>query len=292
MREIPYSEIFGSIQGEGVMTGYLTTWLRLVGCNLKCDGFGQKDPTDATTYELPYKTVDFTKYERLEDLPVFEKGCDSSYSWYKGFKKFVRKATVTELANKIIECTDRTFGTKMRECNRHPKTGNHIQLGITGGEPLLYQKEIGQLLKHLKNVKKVNFGNIAIETNGTRRIEDPELLDYMNNEDVYISISPKLYHVSGEVGAVKPDVIDHLAAQAKVHWIKFVVNNDPRCWDEIDECLSQLETRGDIWVMPVGATQESQQREEIPKIANEALKRGFYVSARVHTYLWGNTIGT
>ena len=49
-----YSEIFKSIQGEGHYTGVPTTWLRFFGCNLECNGFGQDDPTDPSTYKLPY----------------------------------------------------------------------------------------------------------------------------------------------------------------------------------------------------------------------------------------------
>ena len=51
-REHLYSEIFHSIQGEGYYTGYPTLWLRLWACNLQCHGFGQKDPTDESTYIL------------------------------------------------------------------------------------------------------------------------------------------------------------------------------------------------------------------------------------------------
>lgn len=293
MKQIPYSEIFGSIQGEGWLTGYLTTWIRLVGCNLKCDGFGQKDPTNPETYDLPYQRVDFSKYEKLEDLPVFEKGCDSSYSWYKDFKRFVKKATIPELADKLVEVTEKSFGMDLRKYNGHPRTGNWVQLGITGGEPMLYQKEIGELLEHLEG-NDIYFQNYTIETNGTKPLEAQELLDFMDHTPggVCFSISPKLYHVSGEKNAVLPEVIDQIANIAHDYWIKFVVNSDPRCWDEIDECLSKMTNRGDIWVMPVGATSEQQQGPEIAKIATEALRRGFYVSARVHTYLWGNQIGT
>ena len=53
-----YSEIFRSIQGEGVYTGVPTVWLRLFGCNLECNGFGQKDPTDPSTYVLPYQEIE------------------------------------------------------------------------------------------------------------------------------------------------------------------------------------------------------------------------------------------
>ena len=50
-----YSEIFRSIQGEGVYTGVPTVWLRMFGCNLECNGFGQDDPTDPDSYLLPYQ---------------------------------------------------------------------------------------------------------------------------------------------------------------------------------------------------------------------------------------------
>ena len=81
-----YSEIFRSIQGEGHYTGHPTMWLRYFGCNLECNGFGQKNPKDPSTFVLPYKNIDVSGFKKLEDLPVFTHGCDSSYSWSKKFK--------------------------------------------------------------------------------------------------------------------------------------------------------------------------------------------------------------
>jgi len=54
-KEYLYSEIFDSIQGEGTYTGVHTLWLRFFLCNLQCNGFGQIDPTDTSTYELPLR---------------------------------------------------------------------------------------------------------------------------------------------------------------------------------------------------------------------------------------------
>ena len=65
-----YSEIFRSIQGEGVYTGVPTVWLRMFGCNLECNGFGQKDPTDPSTYVLPYQEIDLKDISVPEQLPV------------------------------------------------------------------------------------------------------------------------------------------------------------------------------------------------------------------------------
>ena len=42
--------------------------------------------------------------------------------------------------------------------------------------------------------------------------------------------------------------------------------------------------------MPVGATIEGQNLVAAD-VADQAIYRGYNVSARVHTYLWGNAIG-
>ena len=64
-----YSEIFHSIQGEGHYTGVPTAWIRFFLCNLQCNGFGQKDPTNPDTYELPFEDFDISTVKRVEDLP-------------------------------------------------------------------------------------------------------------------------------------------------------------------------------------------------------------------------------
>ena len=83
-----YSEIFYSIQGEGHYTGVPTAWIRFFLCNLQCNGFGQIDPTNPHTYELPYEDFDAKKVNRVEDLPVWKHGCDSSYTWAKNDKHY------------------------------------------------------------------------------------------------------------------------------------------------------------------------------------------------------------
>ena len=97
-----YSEIFKSIQCEGHYTGVTTVWLRFFGCNLECNGFGQKDPTDPSTYELPYLELPLHPMQTIEALPVFKYGCDSSYSWSKRFKHLQKNETVEEVATRLL----------------------------------------------------------------------------------------------------------------------------------------------------------------------------------------------
>ena len=78
---VRYSEIFFSFQGEAELAGKPAVWLRFFGCNLNCHGFGQKNPTDPSTYVLPYESFDVSTVNHVNDLPVWKTGCDSSYSW-------------------------------------------------------------------------------------------------------------------------------------------------------------------------------------------------------------------
>ena len=47
----------------------------------------------------------------------------------------------------------------------------------------------------------------------------------------------------------------------------------------------------DVWIMPVGSTKE-QQEEVQEAICIEAVDRGYNFSARVHSWVFGNKVGT
>ena len=75
--------------------------------------------------------------------------------------------------------------------------------------------------------------------------------------------------------------------------IKFVCNGSKEAWDEIESMVNtirNLEINFPISIMPVGATIEGQRLVD-SDVATEAVARGYHISARVHTYLWGNRIG-
>ena len=75
--------------------------------------------------------------------------------------------------------------------------------------------------------------------------------------------------------------------------LKFVCNGTKEAWEEIQEktnVLRKMEVNFPVSIMPVGATVEGQKLVD-SQVATEAVARGYHISARVHTYLWGNTIG-
>lgn len=297
---IRYSEKFYSIQGEGLYTGKPTIWLRLFSCNLNCDGFGQKDPTDTTSYILPYKDVDVNRITMLEELPVFKYGCDSSYSWSAKFKHLQHSDTPDNVAHSLHNL----IPTLHYSLNNLPREQHPIHLCFTGGEPLVKpnQKQVCAVLNSYMNLygNKMPY-NITFETNGTQKITN-ELADILLNKElpfkVLLSYSPKLFHVSGEPAerALKPDVIKYNYDLLQSDFtLKFVLNDNQKAWDEMEEYLDDLNylipgVRRFVYIMPVGADKDSQD-DIAGKIADMALSKGYAVSARVHAYLWNNPIG-
>jgi 7-carboxy-7-deazaguanine synthase len=259
--------------------------------------FGQKDPTNAATYELPYSLIDVSKYKSMSELPVFSHGCDSSYSWANRFKSLAIDKTEKEIVDEIISLgisnLGLEFNPKDRIFWRHPKTKNISQLCFTGGEPMLYQKAISAILNELKQ-RYIAPPLITIETNATKMIEQLELPSYSH---LHLSCSPKLYSVSGERDAVKLDVIKKYIGFASSGALKFVHNGTQEAWDELDGYIEELSNlikynNWDIWIMPVGSTLESQDTTYLSNLVTEALRRGYYISHRVHISVFGNKIGT
>ena len=279
-----YSEIFRSIQGEGHYTGVPTTWLRFFGCNLECNGFGQDDPTDPSTYKLPYKDFDLIDVKNVEDLPVWKYGCDSSYSWSKKFAKIQKNETCEEVAKRLYD--------QMYDENTH--------IAFTGGEPLMKaaQKNTVKILDEMDQLfGRKRFTNITWETNGTRPL-DPILHNYLQSiehtTEFFFSVSPKLWSVAGEKEGIQPEIVKQYHDLSEVGQLKFVCNGTDEAWDEIEDSIVKFRKVGvdyPIWIMPVGATEESQ--DEVAKeITIQTMDRGYNVSARVHCYIFGNQIGT
>ena len=291
-----YSEIFHSIQGEGHYTGVPTAWIRFFLCNLQCNGFGQINPTDPSTYELPFEEFDASTVNRVEDLPVWDKGCDSSYTWSKKFKHLMGQKTAVELANQIVD----TIKTDSNPDGLflHPLSGQHQHLCFTGGEPLMRhaQEAVVGILKELHKQKNLP-GSITFETNGTQELTD-DFVKYMTaiDPEIFFSISPKLWTVAGEKAskAIRPQNIVEYLSVSPHGQLKFVVGNRDEQWTEMESVITQFRDVGvylPVWVMPVGAREE-EQAATAGDVAKRAFQRGYNVAARVHVHLFGNLIGT
>lgn len=298
------SEHFLSIQGEGKYTGVPTAWVRFFKCNLQCNGFGQSDPTNPETYILPYKEFDASSINKMEDLPVWKYGCDSSYSWSAKFKHLQQKLTASQICDLVEQDMMNEFNPKGKFF--HPKSKTLTHMCFTGGEPLLKNSQEGiiDILDEFKS--RMNYPTeITIETNGTQPLSEEMYKRFawdniFEEANIFFSVSPKLFTVSGEKNekAIRPEIV-RTYTSVGTGQLKFVMGSNPEQWEELDEVIEQFREAGVYWpvhIMPVGATEEGQLGEygshaDAGEVANMAIARGYNVSARVHVYLFGNTIG-
>jgi len=304
MSKIRVSEIFRSVQGEGHRTGVLSVWVRLFGCNLRCAGFMTENPVDEANKEKQLTFVNPKDYTSIFDLPVIPFGCDSLYAIDARFKHLA--TDFKDAASLVDTIKPLLYDNKWV----HPLTHNSIDLCFTGGEPLMQQGAIIEILKEcgVENWKHHKTGpfhygdtapkEIQFETNGTSKLK-PEFVDFLNANpiNVHWNISPKLHNVSGEKDAIN---IENIVSYSKATFtksgcLKFVVNEREECWTELHSIVAKLREAGcefPIYIMPVGATKEQQSDEKVlAAIANRAIENGYHVSGRLHAILFGNTAG-
>jgi organic radical activating enzyme len=291
-------------------TGCNTVWLRYWGCNLQCSGFGQKDPTNPETYILPYKDFDVALVNRLEDLPVWDYGCDSSYTWSKKFKCLSHSDTAEDLAKKLMDLMTADHNPYGTFLNDYSQSETHMC--FTGGEPLLaksqrdtialmqeFEKYTGGIMPGTTMRRSNNLPRyVTFETNGTQNLTK-EFSDYFKDISQYtrimFSVSPKLFTVSGERNekAIKPEVVKSYSNISTKGQLKFVLGPEDRQWDELDRVVKEFRAAGvsyPVFIMPVGATEAGQQAVA-KEVTLRALSLGYNVSARVHVSIFGNEIG-
>lgn len=302
--KIRYSEIFYSFQGEAELAGKPTVWIRFFGCNLECNGFGQTEPTNPDSYVLPYKDFDVSTVQRLEDLPVWHQGCDSSYSWSAKYKKLVHDDTVETICDKLTELMKNP--TNPTGLFRHPVTGQDTQLAFTGGEPMLNQEAMMAIIEEFDR-RDNPVQTVTVETNATKPIK-PELAEFVDQfyGRWHWAMSPKMWSVAGEADAVKPDVIFSYLQSNSSAVLKFVVSGTEACWMELRNHLDRISKyiyehdadndqlvrwMPEVWVMPVGATKDQQEAQSVADISMEGMLRGYNIATRNHCYVFGNVIG-
>ena len=283
MTKFRYLEIFYSVQGEGIHVGTPSVFLRMFGCNFKCQGFGM--PRGELSNE--YLNVDIKKYTDLKDAPLVATGCDSYASWDHRAKHLTTDIDVHGLVDTLLDFTPNGRWTE--------PNGQDIHLVITGGEPLLgWQRSWPELLSHpyMEDLKNVTF-----ETNCTQVLRDG-FRDYLGSQNKITatwSCSPKL-SVSGESwdDAIKPDVAgSYFNAPNSIMYFKFVVANEMDV-QEVDVAVNEFSNAGvkvPVYCMPVGGC-EMEYMENRSKVAEIALSKGYRYSPRLHVDLFGNAWAT
>lgn len=235
-------EVFHSIQGEGPTSGLPSVFVRLSGCNLQC------------------------------------RWCDTDYTWnFEGtpyhhdndrdpaYRKFARDAVQCRIA--VAEVAALVL--------RHA-CDNVI---LTGGEPLLQDEALAELLDELRRGRPSS--TFEIETNGTRRPSSA-----IEAFAPRFNVSPKLAN-SGMAAEqrMRPEVLQWFAEQPRASF-KFVCGEEA----DIDEALEFVREyelpRRQVLLMPEGNTPEllASRRE---RLIAACLRHGLRFSDRLHVVVWG-----
>ena len=283
MAKLKVAELFYSIQGEGRYMGVPSVFLRVFGCNFKCEGFGMSKGQKSDEY----LKVDPSLYGDYKQLPLVSTGCDSYASWDPRFKHLSPVLDTGAIADAIVDSLPY-------------KEWKDEHLVITGGEPLLgWQRAYPDLLEHpkMKALKEITF-----ETNGTQKLDD-KFKEYLErwgwghpgnvDRQITFSVSPKL-SVSGETweDAIKPEVVAEYELFGYTY-LKFVIATQEDA-DEAEKATAAYRSagfRGHVYLMPVGGV-ESVYTLNNRTVAELAMKKGYRYSDRLQVPLFKNEWGT
>lgn len=199
--------------------------------------------------------------------------CDTDYTWNWVGTRFEHvHATKYRMEEAIYEADL----PEIYEQVANTKCANIV---LTGGEPMLQQRELTELMRHFR--VRSNGWHFEIETNGTlipTSEFDAEIDQY--------NVSPKLANSNNSSRLrEKPDAYRFFVASPKAHF-KFVLADEA----DLNEIL-ELQTRyaipaEKIYLMPEGLTPEvlrSRQRWLV-----EICKQyGFHYTDRLHIHIYG-----
>ncbi len=191
--------------------------------------------------------------------------CDTGYTW--DWARYDRQKEVADLSAAEVEEAVRAFSCR--------------SLVVTGGEPLLQQKELAPLLARLKNA---GFW-IEVETNGTILPEAglPDIVDHW-------SVSPKLEssgnpHSSRE----RPEAYRFFSRLPAAHF-KFVVDG-PDDVAEVVRLSARYEIPRGVMVLMPQAGDGPALLSKGPWLADVCVREGFHFSTRLQLLLWGGRRG-
>ena len=304
MKKIKVSEMFYSIQGEGMYTGVPSIFLRTFGCNLTCEGFGMPAGEKSNERnEIPLEVMQNAK--TIHDLPLVSTGCDSYASWDVRFKHLSPAETTDKIADDLTALLPVPSGLRI---NPPPVDWGGVHLIVTGGEPLLgWQRAYVELFEHpLLNT----LTHITFETNGTQKIQK-DFGEYLQKHktarglDHYLSaarrtlnfnfsVSPKL-SASGEKAsiAIKPDIVASYEQYGDIN-LKFVCNTEEHVIEALD-VVSQYNAAGlknyQVWIMPEGGMYD-EYKANSTHMAELCMKYKLNYSPRLHVDLFGNAWAT
>lgn len=215
--------------------------------------------------------------------------CDTAYTSHHPEKLAPKKTT--DVAKELIDIF-----------NQH----EHVHhLVVTGGEPMLQQTVLLQVIRDLRN--KLPYIHVTIETNGTAKPTD----EWAKEENIFWSVSPKLDNSCCFEGTDVPVKEQEMHKKNHINYeavakmmtsgaggqLKFVYSADGKTEQYIKDYLEGLErtSQNAVWYWPVMVMPEGQTLEQITRSAKAcveaAIRNGWQVADRLHIRIWGTERG-
>lgn len=233
------NEVYGPVlQGEGASLGTPVFFLRLSGCNLHCSW------------------------------------CDTAQTWnFEGTNFTHNYAPKVKLEN---ERTVHDAAALGKQLSVLMETARVSRLVISGGEPLIQQAGLVELLRNLKEGISAE-----IETNGTF-VPDLDV----NSLIAQYNVSPKLANSGNQAILRKqPRALEFFSNSLKSYF-KYVVSTEA----DIEEVNAQVEKYGipkqKVFLMPLGHDLETQ-TNSMREVEKLCLRYGYRLSPRLHVLLHG-----
>ena len=273
------AEIYSSLQGEGLLTGTPSVFIRTSGCNLRC-----------WFCDTPYTSWQ-PEGEDLSVDEIMRRAVESA-------AKATPRSPATDLRHPATDLRPPTSGLRpptsdlgsgSLKAELQPATSDVRHAVLTGGEPMLF----AELIPLSQRLHEAGY-HITIETAGTLNL--PVECDLM-------SISPKLSNSTPpaerdprwrrrhEQSRHAPEVIRRLLGEYE-YQLKFVVDSPSDC-DDVERYLEEFPEvdRRRVLLMPQGTDLKSLEarREWLEPLCRE---RGLRYCPRRHIEWYGHTRGT
>jgi 7-carboxy-7-deazaguanine synthase len=192
--------------------------------------------------------------------------CDSFYTWQPEYVNDKEKPDWVYIST-IIE-----------EIQKHYYCKNIV---ITGGEPLLFQQNLLNLLSILYRKDY----RIEIETNGT-------ILPMLMHDHFYFNVSPKLSNnIADSIGKrINKEALTFFSSYERAIF-KFVITKEED-WEEIREdfIIPFDIPLSKIYLMPEGKTEEELSQKRL-QVVNLCLEKNVNYIDRLQINIWGTKRG-
>lgn len=215
---------------------------------------------------------------RLSGCNLHCKWCDTAYTWNWEGTPFQHEK------DEKFDLSAQTISLSVSEIADRVAAFQPVGIVITGGEPLLQQGRLPEIIAAIKAAAGPVW--VEIETNGSIK-PGAELARLVNQ----FNVSPKLFHSGNDTDlALKPESLTVFASLPST-WFKFVIG-EPEDIAEVDQLVRHLKVGADrVMLMPLG-TDTPTLRQRSAWLTDECLKRGYRFSDRLHIHLFGDTRGT